>query len=119
MKALLHYIQAYPGEIPFEEFLPDPDSAWHISAEAKIGTAGDEGSDLFVFSICSDQWIAEQLRNGPIAITRTIVCKDFNVGNITSILEFIVAQCQGRDWDEIAYKLNHYMQWEFEDFKKP
>jgi len=86
---------------------------------AEIGVEGEAGADLFYFLLRTPEAIRWELadRQQDYLFGRGyIVMRDYSYAALQRAVEYIVSQCEGSDWQDVATKLSRYGLWEFEDY---
>jgi hypothetical protein len=99
-------------------FKPDDPNRFGLSVTATIGPAGEQGGDLFTFTVCSADWLATQSLPKGFAFQRhTLLLERWDPDLVERAVADLCRRTSGNDWDEIAHKLSRYGYWEFEDYR--
>jgi hypothetical protein len=90
---------------------------FHVWVTALIGPSDRPGEEIFSFSVCSPQWIAEETsRKGYFLTRRLLVMSYWDTTLVKRAIEELVSSVTGDSWHEIARKLATISYWEFEDY---
>ena len=81
-----------------------------------IGSANQQGADLFYVNILSEAAACE-LDPADLARRKRIVVKNYSWGAIRLAVEDILHQINEPTWNEAAHKLSQCFDWEFENYK--
>jgi hypothetical protein len=93
--------------------------AWEIGFAAHIGVEGEEGSDLFYFSACSAELLAQQAAREGYSIPRArIVLARWDARLVEAAVLDLLGRAAGDSWKEVAEKLSAFMEWEFADYRE-
>lgn len=98
-------------------YSPEVIDCFYLAAEALIGTAESDGSDIFSFEICTPKWYSENVLGAGQFVRHVLFVPEYDEGNIKRIVTELVEKTTGSDWTEIAEKLSRYFFWEFEDYQ--
>ena len=87
--------------------------------QANIGPVGEEGADTFSFEICTPSALAERFDREarPFWMRGTLLVKTFTWEAVEAALDQHVRSLSGRDWKEVAERLNRFLRWELEDYR--
>ena len=88
-----------------------------IFVQALIGPQNAPGEESFSFTLCKPGWIQQELSKRDFLFGKGIlIVNNFNYKEIFTIIENLCKRITGETWEELATKLNHYFNWEFEDY---
>ena len=103
------------------------DEGFAFGVEMNLGIDGNDGADLFRFTVCDflgfQKYIlnedADFIKNGICTLNNynIIFIKKFDIDLLMEKLNYIFDEaCQNpRNWKTIAHKLNKYFYWEYEN----
>lgn len=90
-----------------------------VHVTAIVGPAGQEGEELFQFTICSPRWFADQpLQKGFAFQRHTLFLERWDPGLVERAIQDLCRRTEGNTWNEVALKLSQYGHWEFEDYRE-
>jgi len=115
MKAEIKSISLAGEEI--NNFWPDEVDNFCIGGDAVIGISGQEGGDIFSFTVCSPKWFAKQNNDKPVFVRHYIFMNEYNDFALKALIKELVVKTSGNSWEEIALQLSRYLFWEFEDYE--
>jgi hypothetical protein len=98
-------------------FKPDHHKQFGLSVTATIGPADEPGGELFTFTVCTAEWLAQPLPKGYTFQRHTLLIEHWDPALIERAIADLCQRTSGRDWPEIAQKLSRYAYWEFEDYR--
>jgi len=94
---------------------PDPERCSY-AFEVEIGTKGGEGADIFSFVVITLQELLTD--TNPRWGRSLLIVEFFSWPLIEKKLNALLSQCSGKDWIEVAAKLNRYLAWEYDNYQK-
>lgn len=95
---------------------PDPEDCV-ISLQAAIGAKGEDGDDLFFFTVATPKGLLrEELPRWGRGL---LVVESFSWAAIERALERLLSHARRESWSEVAAALNQELNWEFENYKPP
>lgn len=103
-----------------ETYSPSPGTAWLVQADVTLAGENDPpGGDIFQFEVCSEEWIMERLREGPVFAGRLVIVRRFDYAAFWRSIEQKIAgiAAQSSSWEEFARAANWFMAWEFENYR--
>lgn len=116
MRAELKGLDADGGDL--RAFRPDAER-FALAVTASIGPAGDEGTEQFLFTVCSPSWLAgQELPKGFAFQRHTLVVERWNLDLVERAIADLCRRAEGETWTEIATKLSRFGSWEFEDYRE-
>ena len=119
MKAKLKEIYSIGLANSLEEFWPSDESNFGISMRLMIGPEDSAGSESFDVFVCTPDWIKSQYAEEGFTWGRhMLVVLEYDLDLIKREIERYIANCEGKDWLEIARKLNGMGAWEFENYEQ-
>jgi hypothetical protein len=99
-------------------FEPEDPSNFSLEVAAEIGAAGEEGSDLFYFSVRTARALEHdpppkgfEFLHGHVLLNR------WSYELLLRAIGDLCSKTEGDDWNELATKLSRYGRWEFEDYR--
>lgn len=98
-----------------------PADAGHfgLNVTASIGPAGEEGAELFSFTVCSASWLkAQSLQKGFVFQRHTLLLERWDPDLVQRSLSDLCLRTEGESWHEVAVKLSRFGRWEFEDYRE-
>jgi Immunity protein 8 len=99
--------------------VPKHPECFAVALRLMAGPEGLEGEESFDFDVCSPMWLEERLKNEePVLLRHIVLMKTFDHAKIQSFVERYVAECEGKDWNEVGQKLGRLGMWEFEDYRE-
>jgi len=106
-------IDSVDTDAPLSEWKPDDTQPWEVNIHVSFGGEG------FQFQLCSLAWLIERLgREGCVLVGRRAICRNYSYAGLVKSVERAVEECEDKDWDTFARRLNWYMQWEFESYRE-
>jgi hypothetical protein len=100
-------------------FSPEDGERFRLQVTASIGVAGEDGADLFDFTVCSPSWLAgEELYKGFAFQRHTLLVERWDADLVERAIGDLCRRTEGESWEEIAQKLSRYGYWEFEDYRE-
>jgi hypothetical protein len=100
------------------DFRPEDAGRFRVTVAASIGPAGQDGAELFQFTVCSPQWLAEESLPKGFAFQRhTLLVDRWNPDLVERAIHDLCLRTEGDDWSEIAASLSRFGLWEFEDYR--
>jgi hypothetical protein len=105
------------------DFDPENPSNFGVLFQLFAGPEGSGGQEQFQVVVCSPGWFASHYLG-----TETDICMgrhflfvaDYNRQRIESwIRSYVLNQCTGETWKEVAGKIGRLGLWEFEDYVDP
>jgi hypothetical protein len=85
--------------------------------ELLIGTIEGEGADIFQMTVCSTEWLNENISENDYLHGRFyLIMKIYDTKKLLKCLYNLFDKIEGNNWDEISSKLSRYAYWEFEDY---
>ena len=100
------------------DFRPEDAQRFRVTVTASIGPAGEEGAELFQFTVCSRLWFAEEsLPKGFAFVRHTLLVERWDPELVEKAIRGL---CQSRDsdgWNQVATSLSRFGHWEFEDYR--
>lgn len=116
MRAALKSIFSWdvPGDL--ESWVPEAED-FGIQIMLFIGTEGTGKSDAFDMFLCTPGFFASRMAEDQVLSGQyTMFVRKFDYPKLRRCIEDYVERCEGDSWPEIARKLAHIGQWEFNDF---
>lgn len=93
---------------------PNPEDCV-VSLQAAIGPKGEEGEDLFFFTVATPKGLLrEELPRWGRGL---LVLEAFTWVAVEHALERLLSHAGRESWSEVAVVLNQELNWEFENFK--
>jgi len=93
---------------------PDPEDCV-VSLQAAIGPKGEEGDDLFFFTVATPKGLLrEELPRWGRGL---LVVEAFSWAAVERALERLLSHTRRKSWSEVAAALNQELNWEFENYK--
>lgn len=107
-----------PNASDLKSFRPADPEDFGVLVQAMIGPQGTEGEESFDFMLCTPRWIAREWESDGVRWARaTLVVPGYDFEALESAVLKLCRRTEGRDWSEVAERLNRYMQREFEDYE--
>jgi hypothetical protein len=116
MKAEIKSISLAGLEI--NSFWPNAIDDFSVGGDAVIGITGQEGGDIFSFTVCSPKWFAKQNSEKAVFVRHFIFMNEYDDFALKGLIQELVRNTSGNSWDEIALQLSRYLFWEFEDYEE-
>lgn len=110
MKAVLKGFDCSDHD-PIEAWHPEgyaPVHHWHCS---HIGSAENEGAELFYVQIPS-----EAAAEAAVATGKKIVVRDYSSAAVRDRVEEIISASEGYDWSAVAKTLSQQFDWELDSY---
>ena len=86
--------------------------------ELNIGPKGIEGSEIFQFMVYTKKRMIDLLESNNLLWAEfSLVINDHSWDKLESDLSEFVNSIEGKDWEDIAEKLDMIMHWEFRHYK--
>lgn len=99
-------------------FRPEDRTHFRLDVAASVGPAGEEGAELFQFTVCSPSWLAAAPLPKGFAFQRhTLLLERWDPGLVERAITDLCRRTEGQSWDELAAKLSRFGLWEFEDYR--
>jgi hypothetical protein len=99
-------------------FHPEDPACFALAVTASIGPVGEDGAELFQFTVCSASWLARQALPKGFAFQRhTLLLDRWDPDLAERAITDLCRHTHGDTWQEIAEKLSRYGHWEFEDYR--
>jgi hypothetical protein len=100
-------------------FQPSDETDFSLAVTASIGPAGEPGAELFQFTVCSPNALAQRALPKGFAFQRhTLVIERWDPALIKRAIGDLSLRTEGADWNEVATKLSRFGRWEFEDYRE-
>jgi Immunity protein 8 len=117
MRAELKGLVSY--DLPDARSAPDDPEDCCVGMRADIGPVGGDGADTFTFEVCTPRGLARRFddEGRPFWSRGVLMVERFTWEAVEAALHQRVRAVEGRDWAEVAEKLNRFMLWEFEDYR--
>ncbi|WP_176082126.1 immunity 8 family protein [Paraburkholderia tropica] len=103
-------------EFDLDVFEPENRSCFCLNLRIRIGLAGNSGADDFELGICTPEWLNQTVWE-PLWGRHLLIVREYSLPSIEEHIRTFVAQCNGSDWNAIAFKLARVFAWEFEDYQ--
>lgn len=95
-----------------------PGDAFAVTLRLVVGPDDGPGEETFDVTVCSPDWLAEQVTRTPVLDARHhVVVAAFDWATIRRYVEDRVVRCSGDSWGEVAQQLSRLASWEFEDYR--
>lgn len=96
--------------------LPPNPKDCSVFLEAEVGPVGAEGADIFGFTVVTPEAVAKcrERRWG----RGYLLLMEFTWEEAEQAVSRLLAQCTGASWQEIAWKLNKELLWEFDGYRE-
>lgn len=108
------------ADLTLESFEPEDALHFALLVGAYIGAGSTGGEELFTFTVCSPQWVADQpLAKGFGFQRHVLLLSRWDVGLVQRAIGDLCWRTEGATWNEVAVKLSRFGQWEFEDYRTP
>jgi hypothetical protein len=103
-----------------EAFEPLPTDVWKVQADVTLSPQGGPPGEIFQFEIMSEAYLMAQLAQGAVSLGRVIVFREFRFAELDRVVSGRVNEiaAESDDWEAFALNLNHYMLWEFDNYKE-
>jgi hypothetical protein len=99
-------------------FRPKDRTHFGLDVVASVGPAGEEGAELFPFTVCSPSWLAATpLPKGSAFQRHTPLLERWDPALVERAISDLCRRTEGESWDELAAKLSRFGHWEFEDYR--
>jgi hypothetical protein len=100
-------------------FRPGDAEVFALGVTASIGPAGEDGAELFQFTVCSPSWLAAQELPKGFAFQRhALLVERWEPGLVERAIADLCRRTEGETWSEVATKLSRFGSWEFEDYRE-
>lgn len=118
MRAELRGLDSADALDGVERFAPsDPDS-FVLAVAAHVGPVGEEGDELFYFTICTPRWLLEHpAEKGFLFPRHYLLVNRWEYPVVLRAIRDVCHHAEGKTWDEVAKKVARYGHWEFEDYR--
>lgn len=96
-------------------WLPDrPDDVW-IDLNVTVGLADDEAADVFYVTACTPEALRHAKKTNQHDPTRVkyLLLRDYSFERLQELVEGIVADCAGQDWESSVTNLQKHFVWEY------
>lgn len=95
------------------------DEDFGVLVRMMIGPDDGEGEEAFDVELVTPGWLrARTAKEGVASGQGRLIVFDYDWPDIEAYLRRRVAQCVGRDWNEIAQKISRFSHWEFDDYRE-
>lgn len=81
-----------------------------------VGPDGGEGEESFDVLVCTPDWFAERITDGPLLGRGYVFVRSFDFSKLEVFLRKQVERVEGDTWQEIGMKLARFARWEFDDY---
>jgi hypothetical protein len=99
-------------------FHPEDGEQFALLVSASVGPAGEDGGELFGFTVCSPTWVAaEELPKGFAFQRHTLLVERWNPEVVERAIADLCRRTEGETWTEVAQMLSRFGHWEFEDYR--
>lgn len=115
LKPVLKYCDCIDHD-PIDEWIPSSDTEVFYYLCLHIGPADNEGADLFNVQVVTPLAINEH-NLGKTLSKYKIVVNPYSWDNVLSVLNEILYNCEGVNWNQQASQLSKYFDWEFENYQ--
>lgn len=96
----------------------DPED-FAVQVGALVGPAGEEGGELFYFTVCSARWLGKNAPPKGFAFMHGhVLLPHWNAEIVERAIADLCRRTEGDDWPEVAEKLSRYADWEFADYRE-
>jgi hypothetical protein len=105
--------------IGLRDYEPADPSSFRLSITADIGPADAAGADNFSFVACTPRWLAAQGwedEETHLWGRHFLFLREWSYEKLVSVVNDLIAEAEGPDWQAVAARLGRYMQWEYEDY---
>lgn len=107
-----------PDVRDLECFRPEDQTYFGLLIQAMIGPEGGPGEEAFDFILCSPTWLRDHLGNdGARWCHGILVTQQYDYTTLYQAVQKLCRQTDGESWDEIANRLGHFTNWEFDSYR--
>ncbi len=101
-----------------KNWVPGDDEPVLLLLQLEIGTADEDGADIFELLVGSPQGLQTLAKSDTNIVSDRglLVIKSFIWPDIAAHLSSIVASCGGDNWITVSQNLQRYFHWEYEDY---
>jgi hypothetical protein len=86
--------------------------------EGPRGPNGELGEEIFRLSVCSPNYFeAEAALDGTQWLRGYVLMPEWDYDALMQLIQQLCDRTEGADWNEVAWKLSRYMEWEFDDYE--
>lgn len=125
MKAELKYITS-PDSVsstgepcPLQRYTPQDPRSFTLYLEIFIGIRNSDGEERFGLIVSTPSGLEAELSSNEPRLFKCLLVNEWNYARIESFISKIVSTTNGKDWFEIAEKLNREIGgWEFENYRQ-
>lgn len=94
------------------------DDCWVI-VRASIGEPDSKGADQFLFYITTPKKLAATILGNDYRFGKSLlIVEKYDENLVKKAIEKLLEHINGDTWKEVAWKINRYSQWEFEDYQE-
>lgn len=100
-----------------EAYTPEDKQKFCVIVRVIVGLAGGQGAESFDITVCTPQWLGEQVeREGFVLGLHHVFVKTYDPAQIKKLITKWIERCSGKTWQEVAQKISRIGYWEFESY---
>lgn len=104
-------------DVDLEDYRPRTYEEVNFLLQLLVSPAGQDGGESLQLTVCTPQNLLKQLEETKTVFGRGLVIVDgVNIKAIKEEVRRRVESIEALTWDEVARRLEHLGQWEFEDY---
>ena len=108
-----------PDAWDLRTFQPGDPLDFCILVQAMVRPLDGPGEESFDFILCTPQWIARELERDDVVWGRArLIVSRYSYQALERTVLTLCQRTDGKNWSEVAERLNRWTAWEFEDYRE-
>lgn len=104
-------------EVDLRSWYPESNEDVLICLDLAISFSDNEdGTNLFYVTLATPEALRKNAEGFLLADNKTLVVSEYSYRHIVEELNSILKKCSRKDWEQSCEALQHYFQWEYEDY---
>jgi hypothetical protein len=115
MQAVIRSISS--DEFDIKAYDPQNPTSFFLTLRIRIGSNETSGADDFELSVCTPEWLIQNIWE-PRWAHHLLIVREYDLAAIERCIRSYVERCSGTEWNVVAGKLGRFLAWEFEDYQE-